>query len=108
MVLKFSARFSILFDRIIPGHKFLIHHLGCCSHLYHQSWVASMFIIHHSRMYAMLFQSCLTICNPVYCSLPGSSVHEESPGKCTEVICHALLQGIFLTHELNSLLMSPA
>ena len=59
-------------------------------------------------MYAKLFQSCLTIYNPVDCSLPGSSVHEESPGKSTEVICHALLQGIFLTHELNPLLMSPA
>ena len=27
------------------------------------------------------------------CSPPGSSVHEESPGKNTEEGCHALLQG---------------
>ena len=26
-------------------------------------------------------------------SPPGSSVHEDSPGKNTEVGCHALLQG---------------
>ena len=29
------------------------------------------------------------------CSLPGSSVHEDSLGKNTRAGCHALLQGIF-------------
>ena len=33
------------------------------------------------------------------CSLPGSSVHGDSLGKNTQVGCHALLQGIFLTQE---------
>ena len=32
----------------------------------------------------------------------------DSPGKNTEVGCHALLQGIFLTQGLSSCLMSPA
>ena len=32
-------------------------------------------------------------------SLPGSSVHGDSPGKNTGVSCHALLQGIFPTQE---------
>ena len=31
------------------------------------------------------------------CSLPGSSVRGNSPGKNTGVGCHALLHGIFLT-----------
>ena len=35
------------------------------------------------------------------CSLPGSSVHRDSPGKNTGVGCHFLLQGIFLTQESN-------
>ena len=35
------------------------------------------------------------------CSLPGSSVHGDSPGKNTGVGCHALLQGIFPTQGLN-------
>ena len=39
-------------------------------------------------------QLCLTLCDPVYCSPPGFSVHGDSPGKNTEVGCHALLQGI--------------
>ena len=35
------------------------------------------------------------------CSLPGSSVHRDSPGKNTGVGCHALLQGIFPTQGSN-------
>ena len=35
------------------------------------------------------------------CSLPGPSVHGDSPGKDTGVGCHAILQGIFLTQGLN-------
>jgi len=42
------------------------------------------------------------------CSLPGSSVHGDSPGKNTGVGCHALFQGIFPTQGSNPLsLMSP-
>ena len=37
----------------------------------------------------------------MYCSLPGSSVHGDSPGKNTGVGCHALLQGIFPTQGSN-------
>ena len=54
-------------------------------------------------------QSCPTLCKPVDCSPPGSSVHGDSPGKNTGVGCHALLQGIFPTQGLNPLcLLSPA
>ena len=35
------------------------------------------------------------------CSPPGSSVHEDSPGKSTGVGCHALFQGILPTQGLN-------
>ena len=35
------------------------------------------------------------------CSLPGSSVYGDSPGENTGVGCHALLEGIFPTQELN-------
>ena len=38
---------------------------------------------------------------PLDCSLPGSSVHGDSPGKNTGVGCHALLQGIFPTQGSN-------
>ena len=35
------------------------------------------------------------------CSMPGSSVHGDSPDKNTGVGCQALVQGIFPTQELN-------
>ena len=43
-------------------------------------------------MCAKLLQSCPTLCNPMDCSLPGSSVHGDSPGKNTGVGCHFLFQ----------------
>ena len=33
----------------------------------------------------LVAQLCLTFCNPIDCSLPGSSVHGDSPGENTEV-----------------------
>ena len=49
----------------------------------------------------LLAQWCLTLCDPVDYSPPGSSVRADSPGKNTGVGCHALLQGIFPTQGLN-------
>ena len=49
----------------------------------------------------LVAQSCLTLCDTVDCSPPGSSVHGDSPGKNTGVGCHALLQGIFPTQGSN-------
>ena len=46
-------------------------------------------------------QLCLTLCDPMDCSPPGSSVHENSPGKNTGVGCHALLQWIFPAQGSN-------
>ena len=42
---------------------------------------------------------------PMDCSLPGSSVHGDSPGKNTGVGCHALLQEIFPTQGSNPSLL---
>ena len=39
-------------------------------------------------MNVLISQSCLTLCNPRDCSLPGSSVHGIFPGKNTRVGCH--------------------
>ena len=42
-----------------------------------------------------------TLCDPMDCSPPGSSVHGDYPDKNTGVGCHALHQGIFLIQGLN-------
>ena len=49
----------------------------------------------------LVTQRWLTLCDPMDCSMPGSSVHEDSPGKNTGVSRLSLLQGIFPTQELN-------
>ena len=48
---------------------------------------------------------CLTLCDPMDCSLPVSSVHRIFSGKNTGVDCHAILQGIFPTQRLSPCLL---
>ena len=52
-------------------------------------------------MQCLVFQLCLTLCDPMDCSWPRSSVHGDSPGRNTGMGCYALLQGIFPTQGLN-------
>ena len=49
----------------------------------------------------LVIQPCPTLCSPMDCSPPGSSVHGDFPSKNTGVGCHAFLQGIFPTQGLN-------
>ena len=60
------------------------------------SWVCSDVCI-----LCLVAQSCLTPCDPMDCSPPGSSVYGASPGKNTGVGCHAFLQRMFSTQVLN-------
>ena len=53
------------------------------------------------KVKVLVAQSCPTLCDPMDCSLPGSSVHGDSPGKNTGVGSHSLLQGIFPTQGSN-------
>ena len=48
---------------------------------------------HVCRVVCLVTQPCLTLCDPMDCSLSGSSVLGNSPGKNTGVGCHAFLQG---------------
>ena len=49
----------------------------------------------------LVFQLCLTLCNPMDYSPPGSSAHGHSPGKNTGVGCHSLLQNNRYANKLN-------
>ena len=53
----------------------------------------------------LVAQSCPTLCDPMDCSPPDSSVREDSPGKNTEVGCHVTFQGISVTKESNLCLL---
>ena len=46
-------------------------------------------------------QLCLTLCDSTDYSPSGCSVHENSPGKNTEVGCHSLLQDLNPTSNSN-------
>ena len=52
-------------------------------------------------MLCLVVQSCPTLCNPMDCSLSGSSVHGDSPGKNTGMGSLSLLQENFPTQESN-------
>ena len=56
-------------------------------------------------IHAKSLQLCLTLCDPVDCSLPGSSIHGILQARITGVGCHALLQEIFPTQGLNPCLL---
>ena len=50
-------------------------------------------------------QSCLTLCNLLDCSPPGSSTHRIFQARITGVGCQSLLQGIFPTQGLSPRLL---
>ena len=61
-----------------------------------------IYIHTHTHTYIYIVsQSCLTLCDHKKFSPPGSSVYGDSLGKNTGVACHALLQRIFPTQQLN-------
>ena len=63
--------------------------------------LCSYFPFLYGCVLCLVDQLYLTLCDPMDCSLPGSSLHGDSPGKYTGVDCHALLQGIFPTQGPN-------
>ena len=75
-------------------------HCSCAGHIHKTE--------HHSGsslcVYAKSLQSCLTLCNPMDCSPPGSSVHGILYARIP-VGCYALLQGIFPTQGSNPCLL---
>ena len=67
----------------------------------HQGCILSSCFFNTRVQFSSVTQSCPTLCDPVNCSPPGSSVLGNFPGKSAGVGCHFLPQGIFLTQGLN-------
>ena len=53
----------------------------------------------------LVAQSCPTLCDPINCSLPGSSLHGILQARILEEGCHFLFQGIFPTQGSNPLFL---
>ena len=114
-----AVRILNLLQRIFPTQELNYSLLHCRRILYQLSYQGSP--VHRVRpeilplssippflshcTYSEVTQSCLTLCNPVDCSLPRSSVHGIFPGKRTGVGCHFLLQRIFPTQGSNPYLL---
>ena len=89
-LLQHSAPYKIGFFSFLP--------LSCMS---------SIFILDIKLLSDICAVLCLvapsyaTLCDPMDCSPPGSSLHGDSPGKNTGVGSHAFLQGISPTQGWN-------
>ena len=77
-----SLSISARFIHVITNGKIL---------LIFNVWV----IVYIYSVLCLVTQSCLTLCNPMDSSPPGSSVHRYSLGENTRVGCYALLQWTF-------------
>ena len=110
-----SSTTCLLDDLLSPDHlimkwqQLLYFQIQCvidclnrCQVLWSESKIRSFFFNSSlGTLNSPVTQSCPILCDPVGCSLLGSSVHGDSPGKNAIVGCHALLQGIFPTQGSN-------
>ena len=72
---------------------------GCCSHEIKRCLLLGRKAITNL---VLVTQSRLTLCDPMDCSPPGSSVHGILQARILEQVAMPFLQGIFLTQGSNS------
>ena len=68
---------------------------ACLSSRYFSGWMGTL------GKWSEVAQSCPTLCDPMDCSLPGSSVHRVFQARVLEWGAVSFLQGIFPTQGLN-------
>ena len=105
-----TAKSGVLKWYNLPQYSLLTTQL-CCTNDWHSCWRQWWLLLTPGlckplpccvcAVLCLVAQSCPTLCDPMDCSSPGSSVHQDSPGKNTGVGCHALLQGIFPNQGWN-------
>ena len=91
------------------SHPLPRKHLCCALHLFSFRMYSFLFKLKNyifknvciCMCVCLVIQLCPTLCDPVNCSPPGSSVHGDSPGKNTGEGSLSLLQGIFPTQGSN-------
>ena len=59
----------------------------------------------YTKLAAKLLQLCLTLCDPMDCSLPGSSVHGVLQARILPCVVISFSRGIFLTQGSNPCLL---
>ena len=94
-------RAELHFQLATETHRWLVHLCVFQSIKAPQLWDEGVTICLQAVCKCLVAQSCLTPCDPMDCSPPGSPVHGDSPGKNTGVGCHAVLQSFFPTQGSN-------
>ena len=72
-------------------------------------WIKKMWYIYtmeYSVQFSSVAQSCLTLCNPMDCSMPGLPVLHQLP-KFTQTPVHRVNDAIQSSHPLLSVLLLP-
>ena len=73
-----------------------------CTPLRHASGITTWeSLVHTLKVKVFVAQSCLTLCDPMGCSLPGSSVYGILQARILEWDSHSLLQEIFPIQKSN-------
>ena len=99
-----------LFHSLLYPYRKNVWHLIGAQEIFLNEWIKSNSVL------CLITQSCPTLCDPLDCSPPGSSIHGVSPGKNTRVGCNTLFlnltlllsksfSGFFLKHRLISLII---
>ena len=72
------------------------------------SMITTILVINSMCMRAQSLQSCLTLCNPMDCSWPGSSVHGILQARIQEWVAMPSSRGYFQPMDQTMSLVAPA
>ena len=105
IILKSSEYYECFLFRILQFYSNCIYH-GFIYLLFNILFYLMLLCVYYTsiEIKVLVAQLCPTLCDPMDCSLSGSSVH-DSPDKNTVVSSHSLLPGLFLTQESNPSLL---
>ena len=85
---------------------FLIYKMGIKMTLTHWNLVGWSLFLYVCFCCCLVTQSCPTLCNPMDCSPPASSVRGICQARILGSCCHSLLQWLFPTQGLNPHLLN--
>ena len=98
---KFMWVFLCLLNGMFYRTNFLANHMCVCVCVCVYPLYIYVYIYNYIYVGSEMAQLCLTLCDPMFCSLLGSSILWIFLARVTGEDCHFLLQGIFPTQGLN-------
>ena len=81
--------------------SFASHYLCELRQIFELLWIQFLFGGNSGKVKVLISQSCPTLCHPMDCSPPGSSVHRILQARILEWVAISFSRGIFLTQRSN-------